>query len=55
MIVVKVNVIGLLVLNTLGSCTGGSKVTEVYMEVVAGGDEPITHDRLYWSVSLART
>uniref|UniRef100_A0A3Q3JXV8 C2H2-type domain-containing protein n=1 Tax=Monopterus albus TaxID=43700 RepID=A0A3Q3JXV8_MONAL len=34
---------------------GGSKVTdEVYMEVVVGGEEPVTHDRSYDSVSLSK-
>lgn len=44
-----------LVLYMLGSSTGGSKVTdEVYMEVVVGGEEPVTHDRSYDSVSLSK-
>lgn len=27
---------------------------EVYMEVVVGGEEPVTHDRSYDSVSLSK-
>lgn len=39
----------------LGSSTGGSKVTdEVYMEVVVGGEERVTQDRSYDSVSLSK-
>lgn len=53
--VFKVNVTSFLVLYILGSSTGGSKVTdEVYMEVVVGGEEPVTHDRSYGSVSLSK-
>lgn len=53
--VIKVNVSSFLVLYMLGSSTGGSKVTdEVYMEVVVGGEEPVTHDRSYDSVSLSK-
>lgn len=55
MSVMKVNVPRFLVLYMLGSSTGGSKVTdEVYMEVVVGGEEPVTHDRSYDSVSLSK-
>lgn len=55
MTVMKVNVASFLVLYMLGSSTGGSKVTdEVYMEVVVGGEEPVTHDRSYDSVSLSK-
>lgn len=55
MTVMKVNVTRFLVLYMLGSSTGGSKVTdEVYMEVVVGGEEPVTHDRSYDSVSLSK-
>lgn len=53
--VMKLNVTSFLVLYLLGSSTGGSKVTdEVYMEVVVGGEEPVTHDRSYDSVSLSK-
>lgn len=53
--VFKVNLTSFLVLYILGSSTGGSKVTdEVYMEVVVGGEEPVTHERSYGSVSLSK-